>query len=146
MKLIRFGEPGREKPGLQLEDGTRVDASAIGSDYDEAFFGGNGLARLREWSAANAARAPRVAPGTRLGPPVTRPSKIVCIGLNYRDHADETGAAYPAEPVIFMKDPSTVVGPFDDVFIPRASTKTDWEVELGVVIGSTMNCDRYQMT
>jgi 2-keto-4-pentenoate hydratase/2-oxohepta-3-ene-1,7-dioic acid hydratase in catechol pathway len=136
MKLIRFGEPGREKPGLQLEDGTRVDASAIGSDYDEAFFGGNGLARLREWSAANAARAPRVAPGTRLGPPVARPSKIVCIGLNYRDHAAETGGQIPKEPVIFFKATSSLVGPDDDMVTPRGAEKVDWEVELAIVIGA----------
>ena len=136
MKLIRFGEPGREKPGLQLEDGTRVDASAFGSDYDEAFFGGNGLARLREWSAANAARAPRVAPGTRLGPPVARPSKIVCIGLNYRDHAAETGGQIPKEPVIFFKATSSLVGPDDDMVTPRGAEKVDWEVELAIVIGA----------
>jgi len=136
MKLIRFGDPGREKPGLQLEDGTRVDASAIGSDYDEAFFGGNGLARLREWSAANAARAPRVAPGTRLGPPVARPSKIVCIGLNYRDHAAETGGQIPKEPVIFFKATSSLVGPDDDMVTPRGAEKVDWEVELAIVIGA----------
>jgi 2-keto-4-pentenoate hydratase/2-oxohepta-3-ene-1,7-dioic acid hydratase in catechol pathway len=136
MKLIRFGEPGREKPGLQLEDGARVDASAFGSDYDEAFFGGNGLARLREWSAANAARAPRVAAGTRLGPPVARPSKIVCIGLNYRDHAAETGAQIPKEPVIFFKATSSLVGPDDDLVTPRGAEKVDWEVELAVVIGA----------
>jgi 2-keto-4-pentenoate hydratase/2-oxohepta-3-ene-1,7-dioic acid hydratase in catechol pathway len=136
MKLIRFGDPGREKPGLQLEDGTRVDASAFGSDYDEAFFGGGGLARLREWSAAKAARAPRVAAGTRLGPPVARPSKIVCIGLNYRDHAAETGAQLPKEPVIFFKATSSLVGPDDDLVTPRGAEKVDWEVELAVVIGA----------
>jgi len=136
MKLIRFGDPGREKPGLQLEDGTRIDASAFGSDYDEAFFGGGGMARLREWSAANAARAPRVAPGARLGPPVARPSKIVCIGLNYRDHAAETGAEIPKEPVIFFKATSSLVGPDDDLVTPRGATKVDWEVELAVVIGA----------
>jgi 2,4-didehydro-3-deoxy-L-rhamnonate hydrolase len=136
MKLIRFGDPGREKPGLQLEDGTRVDASAFGSDYDEAFFGGGGLARLREWSAANAARAPRVAAGTRLGPPVARPSKIVCIGLNYRDHAAETGAQIPKEPVIFFKATSSLVGPDDDMVTPRGAEKVDWEVELAIVIGA----------
>ena len=136
MKLIRFGEPGREKPGLQLEDGARVDASAFGSDYDEAFFGGGGLARLREWAATHAAGAPRVAPGTRLGPPVVRPSKIVCIGLNYRDHAAETGAKIPTEPVIFFKATSSLVGPDDDLVTPRGAEKVDWEVELAVVIGA----------
>jgi 2-keto-4-pentenoate hydratase/2-oxohepta-3-ene-1,7-dioic acid hydratase in catechol pathway len=136
MKLIRFGDPGREKPGLQLEDGTRVDASSFGSDYDEAFFGGDGLARLREWSKAGAGKAPRVAAGTRLGPPVTRPSKIVCIGLNYRDHAAETGAQIPKEPVIFFKATSSLVGPDDDLVTPRGAEKVDWEVELAIVIGA----------
>jgi 2,4-didehydro-3-deoxy-L-rhamnonate hydrolase len=136
MKLIRFGDPGREKPGLQLEDGTRIEASAFGSDYDEAFFGGDGLARLREWSRANAARAPRVPAGTRLGPPITRPSKIVCIGLNYRDHAAETGAQIPKEPVIFFKATSSLVGPDDDLVTPRGAEKVDWEVELAIVIGA----------
>jgi 2,4-didehydro-3-deoxy-L-rhamnonate hydrolase len=136
MKLIRFGEPGREKPGLLLADGTRVDASAFGSDYDEAFFGGDGLSRLRAWQADAGARAPRVAEGVRLGPPIARPSKIVCIGLNYRDHAAETGAPLPAEPVIFFKASSALCGPDDDLVIPRGSVKTDWEVELAVVIGA----------
>jgi 2-keto-4-pentenoate hydratase/2-oxohepta-3-ene-1,7-dioic acid hydratase in catechol pathway len=136
MKLIRFGDPGRERPGLQLEDGTRVDASGLGSDYDEAFFGGDGLSRLRAWSAASAAKAPRVPAGTRLGPPVARPSKIVCIGLNYRDHAAETGAEIPKEPVIFFKATSSLVGPDDDLVTPRGAVKVDWEVELAVVIGA----------
>jgi 2,4-diketo-3-deoxy-L-fuconate hydrolase len=136
MKLIRFGDPGREKPGLQLEDGTRIDASSFGSDYDEAFFGGDGLTRLRAWSAANAARAPRVPGGTRLGPPITRPSKLVCIGLNYRDHAAETGAQIPKEPVIFFKATSSLVGPDDDLVTPRTAEKVDWEVELAVIIGA----------
>jgi 2,4-diketo-3-deoxy-L-fuconate hydrolase len=136
MKLIRFGEKGREKPGLQLEDGTRIDASTFGSDYDEAFFGGDGLGRLREWMGAQAARAPRLAAGTRLGPPVARPSKIVCIGLNYRDHAAETGADIPKEPVIFFKATSSLVGPDDDLVTPRGAVKVDWEVELAVVIGA----------
>jgi 2,4-didehydro-3-deoxy-L-rhamnonate hydrolase len=136
MKLIRFGDPGREKPGLLLSDGARVDASALGSDYDEAFFGGDGLSRLREWAAAEAARAPRIPPSTRLGPPVARPSKIVCIGLNYRDHAAETGAEIPKEPVIFFKATSSLVGPDDDMVTPRGATKVDWEVELAIVIGA----------
>ena len=135
MKLIRFGDPGRERPGLQLEDGTRIDASAFGSDYDEAFFAGGGLGRLREWLASGGS-APRVPPGTRLGPPVRRPSKIVCIGLNYRDHAAETGAELPKEPVIFFKATSSLVGPDDDLVTPRGATKVDWEVELAVVIGA----------
>jgi 2,4-didehydro-3-deoxy-L-rhamnonate hydrolase len=136
MKLIRFGEPGREKPGVQLADGARVDASAFGSDYDEAFFGGDGLARLRAWTVSDGARAPRLGDGVRLGPPIARPSKIVCIGLNYRDHAAETGAAIPAEPVIFFKASTALCGPHDDLVIPRGATKVDWEVELAVVIGA----------
>ncbi|HUG52742.1 MAG TPA: fumarylacetoacetate hydrolase family protein [Vicinamibacteria bacterium] len=136
MKLIRFGEPGREKPGLQLEDGTRVDASSLGSDYDEAFLGEEGLGDLRRWLARDGARAPRLPEGTRLGPPVRRPSKIVCIGLNYRDHAAETGAEIPREPVIFFKATSSLVGPDDDLVTPRGAVKVDWEVELAVVIGA----------
>ena len=136
MKLIRFGEPGRETPGVLLADGTRLDASGFGADYDEAFFGGNGLDRLRVWLQDNEHRAPRVDRGTRLGPPIARPSKIVCIGLNYRDHAAETGAAIPAEPVIFFKATTALVGPDDDLVIPRGAQKVDWEVELAVVIGT----------
>ncbi|HEX9483188.1 MAG TPA: fumarylacetoacetate hydrolase family protein [Gemmatimonadaceae bacterium] len=135
MKLIRFGPPGAERPGLQLENGRRVDASAFGADYDEVFFGGDGLERLVRWAADNAERAPVVDADTRLGPPLRRPSKIVCVGLNYRDHARESGMTVPAEPVIFMKATSAIVGPNDDVVIPRGSTKTDWEVELAIVVG-----------
>jgi 2,4-didehydro-3-deoxy-L-rhamnonate hydrolase len=135
MKLIRFGNPGAEKPGLQLADGRRIDASAFGSDYDEAFFGGDGLARLAAWADANAASAPTVDPAVRLGPCVARPSKIVCIGLNYADHAKESGLDIPKEPIIFFKSTSSLVGPNDDVMIPRGSEKTDWEVELAFVIG-----------
>ncbi|HEU0123328.1 MAG TPA: fumarylacetoacetate hydrolase family protein [Bryobacteraceae bacterium] len=135
MKLIRFGNPGAEKPGLQLADGKRIDASGFGSDYDEAFFGGDGLARLAAWAEANAATAPEVEPGTRLGPCVARPSKIVCIGLNYADHAKESGLDIPKEPIIFFKSTSSLVGPNDPVMIPRGSEKTDWEVELAFVIG-----------
>jgi 2,4-diketo-3-deoxy-L-fuconate hydrolase len=135
VRLIRFGAPGAEIPGLLLPDGTRIDASAFGEDYNEAFFGGDGLERLSRWLAGNARRAPVIPDTIRLGPPIARPSKIVCIGLNYRDHARETGAQIPAEPVIFFKATSAVVGPNDDVIIPKTSTKTDWEVELAVVIG-----------
>ncbi|CAN5434326.1 fumarylacetoacetate hydrolase family protein [soil metagenome] len=135
MKLIRCGAVGLEQPGLLLNDGRRIDASGFGSDYDEAFFGGDGLARLATWAAAQAATAPTVNADVRLGPPLTRPSKLICIGLNYRGHAAETGAAVPKEPIVFMKATSAIVGPNDDVVIPRASEKTDWEVELAVVIG-----------
>ena len=136
MKLIRFGTRGRERPGVRLEDGTHIDASGFGADYDEDFFGTDGPARLRAWVEANAGRAPRVPPGTRLGPPLRRPSKIVCIGLNYRDHAAETGAKVPTEPVIFFKATTALCGPDDALVIPRGSVKTDWEVELAVVIGA----------
>ena len=135
MKLIRFGAAGAEKPGLLMNDGRRIDASAFGGDYDEAFFGGDGLARLAAWARVNAASAPTVSPDVRLGPPLTRPSKLICIGLNYRGHAAETGAAVPKEPIVFMKATSAIVGPNDEVVIPRGSEKTDWEVELAVVIG-----------
>jgi 2-keto-4-pentenoate hydratase/2-oxohepta-3-ene-1,7-dioic acid hydratase in catechol pathway len=134
MKLIRYGEPGRERPGLQLDNGERIDASAFGQDYDEAFFGGGGLAALGDWAAREAPRAPRVANDTRLGPPIGRPSKIVCIGLNFRDHAAESGMALPSEPVIFFKATSSIVGPDDALVIPRNATKVDWEVELAAVI------------
>jgi len=136
MKLIRFGEIGHERPGIQLDDGTRIDASRFGGDYDETFFGGDGLQRLRAWRDENAARAPRVPSGTRLGPPICRPSKIVCIGVNYRDHAADSGAAIPTEPIIFFKATSSIVGPDDPLVIPRNSRKVDWEVELAVVIGA----------
>ena len=135
MKLIRFGKPGAEKPGLILGDGARVDASAFGSDWDERFLGGDGLARLAAWARDYAAEAPRAPDGERLGPPVARPSKIVCIGLNYADHARETGAKVPEQPIIFFKATTALCGPDDDLVLPRGSVKTDWEVELAVVIG-----------
>jgi 2,4-didehydro-3-deoxy-L-rhamnonate hydrolase len=135
MKLIRFGEPGRERPGVLLNDGRRVDASSFIVDYDEEFFAGDGLARLERWLMHAGANAPTVADDVRLGPPIARPSKIVCVGLNFRDHARETGATIPEEPIIFFKATSAIVGPNDDVVIPRGSAKTDWEVELAVVIG-----------
>jgi 2-keto-4-pentenoate hydratase/2-oxohepta-3-ene-1,7-dioic acid hydratase in catechol pathway len=135
MKLIRFGLPGAEKPGLVLPDGARVDASAFGSDWDERFLGGDGLARLAAWARDHAARAPGVPDAARLGPCIARPSKIVCIGLNYADHARETGAKVPEEPIIFFKATTAVCGPDDDLVLPRGSVKTDWEVELAVVIG-----------
>jgi len=135
MKLIRFGEQGKEKPGLQLSDGSRIDASGFGGDYDEAFFASGGLARLASWLKSNQSSAPRVAPSARLGSAVCRPSKIVCIGLNYRDHAAETKAEAPKEPVLFFKATTSLVGPNDPLVRPRNSTKVDWEVELAVVIG-----------
>lgn len=134
MKLIRFGPPGHERPGVQLPDGGRRDVSEFGADYDEAFFAGGGLARLAEWLETGDTHP--VGPEERLGPPIARPSKIVCIGLNYRDHAAETGAAIPAEPVIFFKASTALCGPNDPLVIPRGATKVDWEVELAVVIGA----------
>ena len=135
MKLIRFGPVGSERPGVLLPDGRRIDASGFGEDYSEQFFGGDGLARLARWVAGEGARVPVIADDVRLGPPIQRPSKIICVGLNYRDHAKESGMAVPAEPVIFFKATTALVGPNDDVIIPKGSTKTDWEVELAVVIG-----------
>ena len=135
MKLIRFGDPGRERPGVLLPDGRRVDASGFGADYDETFFGSGGLERLARWRERTGAAAPVIADQVRWGPPLCRPSKIVCVGLNFRDHARETGQAIPQEPVLFFKATSAITGPNDDVVIPKHSTKTDWEVELAVVIG-----------
>lgn len=135
MKLIRLGPSGQEKPGLILPDGRWIDASGFGSDYNEQFFGGDGLQRLAAWAAANAASAPTVNPSTRLGPCVARPSKIVCVGLNYADHARESGAEIPKEPILFFKSTSSLTGPNDPLIIPRGSQKTDWEVELAIVIG-----------
>jgi 2,4-didehydro-3-deoxy-L-rhamnonate hydrolase len=137
MRLIRFGEPGRERPGVQLGNGERIDASAFVNDYDERFFSEDGLARLARWSNDGAQRAPRVPANARLGAPIARPNKIVCIGLNYRDHAAETGAQPPSEPVVFFKATTALVGPNDDVVIPKGASKLDWEVELAIIIGRT---------
>jgi len=140
MKLIRFGGPGAETPGILLPDGSRVDVSQAFGDFDEEFFGGDGLARLSRWLDAHGATARRVPATARLGPPVRRPSKIVCIGLNYRDHAAETGAEIPREPVIFFKATTSLAGPDDALPMPRGGSKLDWEVELAVVIGKTARC------
>ena len=135
MRLIRFGDQSQEKPGVLLEDGTPVDTSAAGWDYDEQFFASGGLKELESWLKNQGASAPRVPASVRLGPPICRPSKIICIGLNYRDHAAETKAEPPKEPVIFFKSTTSLSGPNDDLVIPRNATKVDWEVELAVVIG-----------
>src|SRR5436190_8163405 len=135
MRLIRFGAAGNEKPGILLADGTRLDVSALGADYDEKFFATGGVEALSKWLTSNTNSAPQVSAEVRLGPPICRPSKIVCIGLNYRDHAAETGAKIPVEPVIFFKSTTALVGSNDDLMIPKNSTQTDWEVELAVVIG-----------
>lgn len=132
MKLIRFGAPGKEKPGISIND-TWYDVSGFVRDYDEVFFAAEGLSSLREQLSKGVA-LPEVPAGTRLGSPVARPSKIVCIGLNYADHARETGAATPSEPIIFFKSTTALCGPDDAIMIPKGSEKTDWEVELAVVI------------
>ena len=133
MKLIRFGELNKEKPGVLIND-VKYDVSAFGEDYNEAFFESGGLKRLQQFIDNNKT-LPGVPAGIRLGSPVTRPSKIVCIGLNYADHARETGATLPAEPVIFLKSTTALVGPNDIIVVPKNAKKTDWEVELAVVIG-----------
>lgn len=132
MKLIKHGEPGQEKPGI-LKNGTYYDVSHLVDDYDEKFFAGNALKALK--GKVQSADLKEVDPNTRLGSPIARPSKIICIGLNYKDHAEETGADLPKEPIIFFKATSSMVGPNDDLIIPKNSEQTDWEVEFGVVIG-----------
>ena len=134
MKLIRFGKSGAETPGVLLNDGTRLDTSGFAADYDEHFFADAGLDGLREWLKSNSTSAPRVSNSVRLGPPVSRPSKIVCIGLNFRDHAAESKMDPPKEPVIFFKSTTSLVGPNDDLKIPRNAGQVDWEVELAIVI------------
>lgn len=134
MKLIRFGIAGQEKIGLQL-DNKRIDVSAFGEDYDEEFFETKGLERLKEWLKTNQANCPTVDAEVRLGSPIGRPSKLVCVGLNYAKHAEEAGMKVPKEPVLFFKSTTAIVGPNDDVMIPKHSEKTDWEVELAIVIG-----------
>jgi 2-keto-4-pentenoate hydratase/2-oxohepta-3-ene-1,7-dioic acid hydratase in catechol pathway len=135
MKLIRFGTINAEKPGVQLTNGIKLDVSAFNSDYNEEFFGNNGIEKLKKWLESNQDTCPVVGDHIRLGPPLSRPSKIVCVGLNYAKHAAESGMDVPQEPVLFFKASSAIVGPFDDIVIPKGSTKTDWEVELAVVIG-----------
>jgi 2,4-didehydro-3-deoxy-L-rhamnonate hydrolase len=135
MKLIRFGAAGQESPGILLNDGRRLDVSTFGSDYDGKLFESNGVGRLQEWVERNAAKLPVVAGTARLGPPVSMPSKIVCIGLNYSDHAAESGMDLPKEPVVFFKSTTSLVGPNDSLIIPKNATKVDWEVELAVILG-----------
>ena len=135
MKLIRFGTVGKEKPGIQLPDGMKIDVSSFGSDYNEDVFGSNGMDKLGKWLENNQESCPEVADNVRLGAPLTRPSKIICVGLNYAKHAAESGMDIPKEPVLFFKATSSIIGPNDDVIIPKGGDKTDWEVELAVVIG-----------
>lgn len=133
MKLIRYGEPSHEKIGVQIGD-KNYDVSAFGGDYNEQFFEENGLARLEEFVKANEGALVEISAEERLGSPIARPSKIICIGLNYRDHAEETKAKIPEEPIIFMKSTTSLTGPYDPIVIPKGSAKTDWEVEFGIVI------------
>ena len=135
MKLIRKGELNEESPGLLLPDGREVDVSSFGEDYDEVFFETNGLERLSEWLKENSEDLPPFPENERYGSPIARPSKIVCIGLNYDDHARESGMEIPPEPVIFFKATSSFCGPNDNLILPRGGDKTDWEVELAFVIG-----------
>ncbi len=134
MKLIRFGPVNKEKPGIVIDD-TMYDTAAFGEDYNETFFETGGMQRLMSFLSRNNGKLPEVEKGIRLGSPVARPSKIVCIGLNYTDHALETNAPAPTEPIIFLKSTTALCGPNDDIIIPKNSLKTDWEVELAVVIG-----------
>ncbi|MGE5521406.1 MAG: fumarylacetoacetate hydrolase family protein [Candidatus Dadabacteria bacterium] len=134
MKLIRFGEINKEKPGVIIGD-EKYDVSSFGEDYNEEFFESGGLERLRSFIESNKGSLPKVPSDVRLGSPIARPSKIICIGLNYADHARETNAQVPKEPIIFFKSTTALVGPNDNVIIPKNSSKTDWEVELAVVIG-----------
>ena len=135
MKLVRFGEPGKEKPGVLAADGKRKDCSEHFSDWDHAFFQSGGLSQLAALLERDGDTLPEVPEDTRWGACVSRPWKVICIGLNYSDHAAESGMPTPTEPIVFMKASNTVVGPYDEVVIPRGGDKTDWEVELGIVIG-----------
>jgi 2,4-diketo-3-deoxy-L-fuconate hydrolase len=139
MKLLRVGPVGAEKPAALLgEDEEQVvDLSDVVDDFDEAFFGSGGLERIRPVVTERIEQRSHLVPlaGQRIGAPIARPHQILCIGLNYRDHAAETGQPVPEEPILFTKSPNTLVGPDDEVRIPRGSTKTDWEVELGIVVG-----------
>ena len=139
MRLIRHGEKGYEEPGVLLPNGRVVDASGEFHDYDEGFFAMGGLESLGEWVKARCPGGEEVDPGVRLGPPVARPSKIVCVGKNYLDHANEFGEGVPEEPTLFMKATSAWSGPLDEVVIPRGGTKMDYEVELALVIGRTVS-------
>lgn len=135
MKLFRFGSPDHEHPGVVLPTGQHIDVTHFGEDYDESFFASNGPERLTHWLTAHAQNCPEVSAEERFGPCIKRPSKIVCVGLNYAKHAAETGAATPAEPILFFKATTALCGPNDNVVIPKRSEKTDWEVELAIIIG-----------
>ena len=135
MKLIRFGEAGKEKAGIQDAKGRNLDCSNFGEDWNETFFDSDGLIRLADWLSKNQNSLTEIPASARVGSPIARPSKIICVGLNYRKHAEEAGMAVPEVPIIFMKATSSLSGPFDPILIPRNSVQTDWEVELALVIG-----------
>ena len=136
MRLLRIGRPGAEKPAALVADDRYIDLSDVVDDFDEAFFAGGGLERLAPIVAERATGETFALGSQRIGAPIARPHQIICVGLNYSDHAAETGQAVPDEPILFTKSPNTLIGPNDDVRIPRGSTKPDWEVELGIVIGA----------
>ena len=135
MRLLRFGEFENEKPAVELKDGKRIDISAFGEDFTESFFKNDGLNRLDDWLEKEAGNCYEIPNDSRIGSCIARPSKIVCIGLNYAKHAAESGMEVPTEPVIFFKSTTALCGAYDDVVIPRNAEKTDWEVELAVIIG-----------
>jgi 2-keto-4-pentenoate hydratase/2-oxohepta-3-ene-1,7-dioic acid hydratase in catechol pathway len=138
VKLLRYGPAGSERPGVLLDDGRLLDVSAEVDDYGPAFFAGEGVDRVRELIASRGSGLPTVeVDDVRLGPPIARPHKLMCVGLNYADHAAESGQPVPAEPIVFSKATNTIVGPDDEVLLPRGSVKSDWEVELAVVLGAT---------
>jgi 2,4-didehydro-3-deoxy-L-rhamnonate hydrolase len=134
MKLLRYGDPGQEKPGILLDDEI-LDVSSFGEDFGEKFFENDGLKRLSSWLESRRSSLPRISRQVRLGAPMTRPSKIICVGLNYSKHAAESKMPVPTEPILFFKSTTSFTGPNEEVVIPRNSQKTDWEVELAVVIG-----------
>ncbi|MBT1703505.1 fumarylacetoacetate hydrolase family protein [Chryseosolibacter indicus] len=134
MRLLRFGDPGKEKPGI-LENDQILDVSSYGKDFGEQFFDDDGLNKFRQWVEQNKSNLKVVDKNTRFGAPFTRPSKIICVGLNYTKHALESKMPLPTEPIIFFKSTTALTGPNDDLIIPRGSVKTDWEVELAFVIG-----------
>lgn len=135
MKLFRYGPVGAELPAVELNSGKRLSVADFGEDFNESFFETDGINRLKSWIEAQADNLEEIPSGERFGPCVGRPSKIICIGLNYVDHAKESNMAIPAEPIVFFKSTTSIVGPNDDLMIPKGSEKTDWEVELAVVIG-----------
>lgn len=135
MKLLRFGEFGKENPAIQTTDGRNLDCTTFGEDWTEEFLATDGLNRLKDWLKVHEATLPEVPANERIGTPISRPSKIICIGLNYLKHAQEAGMEVPKIPIVFMKATSSLCGPFDPIFIPKNSKKTDWEVELAVIIG-----------